>query len=251
MRVAVISDVHGNLPALDAVLAAVEAAGVDAIVVGGDVAGGPLPRETTERLMALGGRARFVRGNGDREMVAAFDGEPLDPALPEFVREITAWSAAQLERRHRDFLAGFHERLVLDVDGLGDVMFCHATPHNDLDLFTAASPDDRVRALLHGVEQPVVVCGHTHMQFDRRVDGIRVVNAGSVGMPYGDPGAYWAVLGPDVELRRTDYDLEAAASRVRASGYPMADDFADTNVLRPATAAEATAVFERMASEGA
>jgi predicted phosphodiesterase len=198
--------------------------------------------------MELGDRARFVRGNGDREMVAAFDGEPLDPRLPEFARAITGWASEQLDRRHRDFLAGFEERVVLPVDGLGDVLFCHATPRNDVDIFTAASPDDRVRALLGAVAQPVVVCGHTHMQFDRRVNGIRVVNAGSVGMPYGDPGAYWALLGPDVELRHTDYDLEAAAARVRASGFPLADDFADTNVLRPASAAEATASFERMAA---
>ena len=86
------------------------------------------------------------------------------------------------------------------------------------------------------------------MQFDRRVGNIEIVNAGSVGMPYGDPGAYWLLLGPHIALQRTLYDLEQVAADIRASGYPQAQDFADNNVLNPPPAAEVIEIFERMAA---
>jgi putative phosphoesterase len=248
MKVAAIYDIHGNLPALEAVLAEIDQAAPDLIVVGGDVASGPLPRATLERLLALGERARFVRGNADRELVNCFDGTPMAPNIPEEVRELTTWAAQQLGRRHREFLASFAAQVVLNVDGLGDVLFCHGSPRSDEEMLTAATPDQRLQTALTGVEQPVVVCGHTHMQFDRQCGKVRIVNAGSVGMPYGEPGAYWLWLGPEVALRRTPYDLEEAARLIRASGYPQAEDFADNNVLQPPTAAEAIEVFERMAA---
>lgn len=248
MKVAAIYDIHGNLPALEAVLAEIDQAAPDLIVVGGDVASGPLPRATLERLMALGERARFVRGNADRELVNCFDGVPLSPNIPAEVRELTTWAAQQLDRKHREFLARFEEQAILAVDGLGDVLFCHGSPRSDEEILTAATPEQRLQAVLADVKQPMVVCGHTHMQFDRQCGKIRIVNAGSVGMPYGEPGAYWLWLGPEVTLRRTSYDLEQAARLIRASGYPQAVDFADNNVLQPPTAAEAIEVFERMAA---
>lgn len=248
MHAAAIYDIHGNLPALEAVLAEMDKEAPDLIVVGGDVASGPMPSATLERLMALGERARFVLGNADRELVNCFDGVPLAPNIPEEVREITAWAAQQLDRKHRDFLASFEEQVVLNVDGLGDVLFCHGSPRSDEEMLTAVTPEQRLQAALADVTQPLVVCGHTHMQFDRQFGKIRIVNAGSVGMPYGEPGAYWLWLGPKVKLRRTPYDLEAAAHLIRASGYPQAQDFADNNVLQPPTAAEAIEVFERMAA---
>ncbi|HZW72559.1 MAG TPA: metallophosphoesterase family protein [Caldimonas sp.] len=248
MIVAVISDVHGNLPALEAVLDAIDEAGVDLVVSDGDVAAGPMPRETIERLMRLGDRARFVRGNADRAMVAEFDGAPADPPdAGESQRARLRWTAAQLDRRHRDFLAGFSERVVVEADGLGPVLCCHASARNDdLDVFTARSPAECVRAFFPNVTERVVTCGHTHMQFDRDVGGLRVVNVGSVGMPYGEAGAYWALLGPDVVLRRTPYDLERAAALIRRTGFPDAAEFADANVVRPPTAEEALDVFERI-----
>ncbi len=246
MRIAVIGDIHGNLPALDAVLDEIDEAGVDLVVVGGDVAPGPMPRETIERLMALGDRARFVRGNADRELITCFNGEPPEVELPDHLYALITWSAGQLERPHRDFLAGFEQRVVLDVDGLGSVLCCHASPRNDMDVFTVRSPDERVRTFFAGVEQRLVTCGHTHMQFERDLDGIHIVNVGSVGLPYGEPGAYWALLGPEVTLRRTAYDLERAADLVRRTGYPMAAEFAARNVLDPPSAEEAITVFERM-----
>ena len=131
-------------------------------------------------------------------------------------------------------------------------MFCHGSPRGDEEILTRATPEERLRQALASVTEDVVVCGHTHMQFDRVVAGKRVVNAGSVGMPYeGRPGAYWALLGPDVNLRRTTYDVEAAANLIRSTDFPGADEFASDNVLHPPTADEVTDFFERLADERA
>jgi predicted phosphodiesterase len=206
-----------------------------------------MPRAALERLLALGDKLHSIRGNCEREVVAAFDGLPPRPGMSEEVSQRMRWTAKQLERSQRDFLAQLPEQASFSVDGLGEVLFCHGSPRSDEEIITAATPEERLRDMLVGVRQRVVVFGHTHMQFDRNIDGIRIVNAGSVGMPYGDAGAYWLLLGPEIMLRRTLYDLEDAAVRIRASGYPQAQDFAENNVLKPETEAEAIAVFERMA----
>ena len=212
MRVAALYDVHGNLPALEAVL--VEAAEADLIVVGGDVVGGPFPAETLERLRAEGDRVRWLRGNAERELVEQPPPREAGPPPGELERLVAA-----LTREQVDFLYGLPEQVELDVDGLGRVLFCHATPQNDLDMVTPLTPEERLRRILDGVSADVVVAGHTHIREDRQVGGIRWVNAGSVGMPYEDePGAYWALLGPEVELRRTEYD----ASALGGYEYPQA-----------------------------
>ena len=247
MRIAALNDIHGNLPALEAVLAEVEAAGVDRIVLGGDMASGPMPTETLDVLLDLGERAVALHGNADRELVSVFDGAPPNSAIPEALREAVVWNGRSLQPRHRDYLAALPPTLTFEVDGVGEVLFCHATPRSDVEIFTRATPDERAAPMFAGVRCDLVVCGHTHMQFERRVGAVRVVNAGSVGMPYGEPGAYWLLLGPDVELRRTDYDLELAAARIRATDFPGAEDFAARNVLRPPSAAEAIDTFERAA----
>jgi putative phosphoesterase len=244
VRVAALYDVHGNLPALEAVLGEVEREGVDAIVSGGDVvAGGPFPLETFELLRSLGDRVTWVRGNGDREWTPLAEG---------IWGERTVWAAAHLHHDERQFLHDLPDTATLDVDGLGRVLFCHATPRSDEEILTDASSEERWREVLEGVAENVVVCGHVHMQSDREVAGRRVVNAGSVGMPYeGRPGAYWALLGPDVELRRTGYDLESAAERMRATGLPGVDEHLEENVLASPTREEATAYFEELAAERA
>jgi putative phosphoesterase len=254
MRVAALYDIHGNLPALNAVLEELEGVRPDLVVVGGDIVSGPMPRqtlETLERLGQLGNRVYSLRGNADREVVAAFDGLAFAERMPEEVREVTRWTARQLERSQRDFLAQLPEQITLHVEGLGDVLFCHATPRSDEEIFTPITPQERLNTIFAGIEQQIVVCGHTHMQFERRVGSVRILNAGSVGMPYADrPGAYWLLLGPEgSEFRRTAYDVGTAAQQVRESGYPQAQDFAEENVLKVPTAAEATEIFERMAAE--
>jgi predicted phosphodiesterase len=235
VRVAAISDIHGNLPALEAVLAEVEGEKPDLIVVCGDVASGPMPAETIELLKTLR-RARFVRGNADRGLIDEFDGK----APSEMPGPFADWCAAQIDRGQRDFLASFEATVVVDgVDGLGRVVFCHATPRNDTDVMTVETPLGRMREHVGGAGADVIVCGHTHMQFDRMVDNVRVVNTGSVGMPYGEPGAYWAMLGPGLRLRRTDYDRGAAAKRIRAKDWSNADEFALKNVINAPSIEEA------------
>ena len=221
MRVAVLADIHGNLPALDAVLADVATAGADAIVLNGDMAVGPMPAQTLERLAGLGERAVWVRGNCERELVDAWDGV-LDPGLPEQARVPAEYCATQLERAHRDLLDGLPLSITLQVDGLGPVRFCHATAVSDTAIVLVDSPIASYHAGFAGVTEPAVVLGHTHMPFDRLADRRRFVNPGSVGMPYGTPGAHWALLGPDVTLRCTGYDAQAAGAAMRAAApeYP-------------------------------
>ncbi len=249
MRVAALCDIHGNLPALEAVLADVAREGVETIVVGGDVAAGALPRETIEQLMALGDRVRFVRGNADREIVDAYDQGRHDvEAEPDPPQRAAAFCAARISRHQRDFLADFAPRVVLDIDGLGPTLFCHGSPRSDTEIITTATSDERLRGILGGVEQPVVVGGHTHRQFDRWVDGWRVVNAGSVGVPYeGRPGAYWALLGPEVQLRRTDYDLDQAVAALRQGSYPDLDELLSESLLEPTDPDQVAEFFERQA----
>ncbi len=248
MRIAALYDIHGNLPALDAVLKELEDVRPDVIVLGGDLLSGPMPRQTLERLSHLDLHVRALRGNADREVVTAFDDLPFALSVPEEVREATRWVAQQLNRSQRDFLAQLPEQVTLSIEGLGDVLFCHATPHSDEEIFTSITPQQRLDTLFANVQQQIVVCGHTHIQFERRVGNRRILNAGSVGMPYAElPGAYWLLLGPQgSEFRRTMYDGETAAEQLRESGYPQVQDFVEENVLTMPTAAEATEVFEQM-----
>jgi predicted phosphodiesterase len=249
MRVAALNDIHGNLPALQAVLTEVEASGADRIVLGGDIAAGPMPAEVLDLVFSLGDRVLALHGNADRALVQAFDGEAADPTIRESAWRSVTWAAHKLSREHRDWLAALPPTVTLQADGVGEVLFCHATPRNDVEVFTAASPEERVVPMFAGVSSAAVVCGHTHMQLDRRVGPVRVLNAGSVGTPYGESGAHWLLLGPGVNVRRTGYDLEAAAVRIRATGFPAREDFA-ANVLRPPDAAEVTAMMERAAQRG-
>jgi predicted phosphodiesterase len=240
MKVAVLADVHANLPALEAVLDDVETHGVDRIVLLGDIAGGPMPAETLDLLAALGETAVWVHGNGERELVEAFDGKPGEGRTGADA----AACAALIEQRHRDLMAGLPMTVSLDVDGLGPALFCHATPRRDDEFVLVDSPISRWSAVLDGVSEGLVVCGHSHMPFDRLAGGRRVVNPGSVGMNYGPVGAYWALLGDGVvQLRRTEYDVEEAAARIGASRHPEADWWAETYVRHPYGDADALAAF--------
>jgi len=199
--VAALYDIHGNLAALDAVLA--EVPDDATILVGGDIcAGGEQPSETLARLRGLGDRVAWLRGNADRELHPDEDG--LAPA------DFLAKARSQLSGEEIEFL---HE--LPPTQRIGDVLYCHASPRNDLDIFTERTPGERIAFLFAGLDAATVVCGHSHTQFDRTVAGVRVVNAGSVGMPYEDePGAYWLL---DLVHRRTPYEgAELTASREEA-----------------------------------
>jgi predicted phosphodiesterase len=245
MRVAALYDIHGNLPALEAVLQEIAQANVDQLVVGGDVITGPMPRETLACLLNLTIPVHFIQGNADREVLAHMSGFGAG-AVPEPVQAITRWVADQLQPEHARFIASWPATLQLDLPGLGQVLFCHATPGSDTAVFTRLTPEERLMRVFGGLNAAVVVCGHTHMQFDRTIGTIRVVNAGSVGMPYGEPGAYWLALGPTIQFRRSSYDRAQAAARILATNYPQAEEFAAHNVVHLPSEAEALDVFTRM-----
>ena len=190
MSVATLYDVHGNLAALEAVLA--EIPDDATIVVGGDVvAGGSHPSETLERLRGLGDRVQWLRGNADRELTPGEEGLAPPGALDA--------TRAALTDEQIAFLYGLPPTVQTER-----VLYCHATPRNDVDIFTERTPEEQIAALFADVDADVVVCGHTHTQFERTIAGKRVVNSGSVGMPYEEePGAYWTL---DLGHRRTVYD---------------------------------------------
>lgn len=246
MRVAALYDIHGNLPALEAVLGEVREADVDRVVVGGDVVPGPMPREAIAALLALDLPVQCIRGNGERWVLARRSGEESD-AVPEQAREVIRWVAERLAPDEARELASWPPLLTLEIAGLGRVVFCHATPRSDSELFTRLTPEERLRPVFEPSRAAVVVCGHTHMPFERRIGNVGVVNAGSVGMPFGEPGAHWLLLGPGIEPRRTRYDREEAARRVRATEYPQAEAFAAANILQTPSEAEMLELFESQA----
>jgi predicted phosphodiesterase len=217
LRVAALYDVHGTRAALEAVLAEVERESPDAIVFGGDLFLGPQPAETAALVRST--KASFVRGNCDRE--------PDDWTRSKLDDETLAWSQGW--------------PLTIELDG---VLYCHATPQNDMTTITDASPPERFRAAMEGVDARLVVAGHTHMQFKRD----RWINAGAVGWPYEDDvAAFWAIVSDDVEFRRTAFDVERTAREILATGWPEAESFVAENIRTAPSRAEATAFFESRA----
>jgi predicted phosphodiesterase len=232
VQVAALYDVHGNLPALEAVLAELEReGGADEIVVGGDVLWGPMQSECLELLQEVG--ATFVSGNCERAV--------LNPDS-----DADRWCNERLVERERVFVASWPLVVERDINGLGPVVFCHATPRDDEAILTRITPDTAVAAALAGIDASVVVCGHTHVQFDRQVpDGPRLVNAGSVGLPYeGVQGAFWALLGPGIDLRSTAYDVELSLAQLREKGFPGFDEIFARSHQGKVAAGDATAEFE-------
>jgi putative phosphoesterase len=235
MRVAIIADVHGNLPALEAVLAELDREDFDLVVAGGDLFWGPWPAETLAAVRGLGSKALFVLGNCDRETVAA------DPADPHAATN--AWVEGKLTAEDKQFVATWPLTLEVMIDSVGEVSFCHATPRSDTEIVTPLTPGDELAEALGSARAGLVVGGHTHVQFELVAGGKRFVNAGSVGWGYeGKPGAYWLELGPELRHRRTEYDFEAAAAALIETGWPGPLEAAD--ILSPPGSEEALAVQE-------
>lgn len=235
MRVAAISDIHGNLPALEAVLVDIEREQVDAIVVVGDTIFGPWAAEVFDRLQDVG--ALVVRGNADREVIER--SERFGP--------LARWSADRMGDERLSLAASWTLTLEVDVEGLGRVLACHSTPTSEDPIYTRITPDEELHELFDGVDAHVVLCGHTHMQYDRTLpSGLRVVNPGSVGMPYeGLRGAFWATLGPDVELRRSEYDVEATVAAIEALEAPAGETLLP-DLLEPPDPVATTEYYESL-----
>lgn len=241
MLVAVLSDIHGVMPALEAVLAEPDVGAADLVVLTGDLASGPQPVETLDALRALGDRAVWVRGNADRELVQCRRSEPC--FVPD---SATWWAAEQLRDDQAELLAGLPLSATLDLSGLGMTLFCHATPRNDEEVVVVDSRLDRWAEVFADVDPGVstVVCGHTHMPFARLAHRRLVVNPGSVGMPYGGAGAHWALLGRGVQLRVSEFDIDRACARIKAeSGFDRADEWADYFLRSVVSDADALQVF--------
>jgi predicted phosphodiesterase len=245
MRVAALYDIHGNLPALEAVLDEVAEIGVDCVVIGGVVLG-PSPRDTLAALLRLPVPTHFLHGNGESDVIAATTDSGLD-SVPAKARDIVNWTSRILSASDMERLMSWPASVELDVPGIGTVLFCHATPRSDREIFTEQTPAERLLPIFENVAASLVVCGRTHMQFDRTIGATRVVNAGSVGMPFGQRGADWLLLGPGIDLRRTDYDARNAALRIRTSDYPEAADFAAHHVEDPPSSERMLEILERAA----
>jgi putative phosphoesterase len=245
MQVAVLADVHGNLPALRAVLTEVDRERVDALVVAGDVVAGAYPREALELLAGRPEPVVWVRGNAEREAVAAWDGAPTadDPG-----GRAAVWSARGLDRQWRDRLNAWPIAAVLD-----GIRYCHGSPRRDDEVLTRATPDAVLRDALRAVDEPVVVGGHTHQQFVRELSATPTyINAGSVGMPYeGRPGAFWLLMHDRrPQLRATAYDLDGAVAELRRSGFGDVEEQISESLIDPVDADWVTAFFEHGAGRG-
>jgi putative phosphoesterase len=237
---AVLSDVHGVLPVLEAVLAEPDVASADLVVVCGDHAAGPMPVETLDALWALGDRAVLVRGNADRELVAVARGGT--SAHPE-----SQWAGSQLRADQVDLLARLPHPVTLEVEGFGQVVACHGSPRDDDEVVLVDTRLSRWAEALADLPDAVrtVLCGHTHMPFARLVDRRWVVNPGSIGMPYGRPGGAWAYLrGGEVSLRHTEIDIEEVCSRIiHESRYEGRRDWVDEYVRGRNSDADALTAF--------
>ncbi|MFF8426362.1 metallophosphoesterase family protein [Streptomyces sp. NPDC016566] len=240
-RLAVLSDIHGVLPALEAVLAEPEVAAADRIVLTGDITAGPQPAEVLDLLRSLGERVLWVGGNADRELVEYRRGERTEIPDP-----IGPFAARALREDQVDFLAALPGTLTLRVRGLGKVLFCHATPRDDEEVVLVDSRLERWAEVFWGLDPGIgtVVCGHTHMPYVRLAHGRLVVNPGSIGMPYGRPGAHWCLLGPGADLRMTPYDIPGAVARLTAEcAYPEIAGWADFYLNSRVTDSEALTAF--------
>jgi putative phosphoesterase len=236
--------VHGNAVALRAVLEALRDEEVDLVVWTGDLSWGWQPAETLDLVRSLEVPSRYVRGNAERALLELREGAFESPSERERWM-LDSHSAADL-----DFAATFEHAHSVDIEGLGEAYFTHGSPRSDEELLTAATPEERIAAATGEISERVLVTGHTHAQFDRMVADVRAVNPGSIGMPYeGRPGAYWALLGPDVDLRRTEYDVDEAVARIHSSGIPDPEQLVEI-ITSPPTPAELIEHAEQLEFSG-
>jgi len=249
MQIAALYDIHSNLPALDGVLREASDLKVDRIVVGGDVLPGPMPREALERLAELECPVDYILGNGEVAVLDCLAGRT--PRAPEQYQPTLRWVAGEISSDQVRFISGWPKTLRVTMEGLGEVLFCHGTPRDENEIFTESTPENVLLPIFDSAKAKLVICGHTHMQFERRIGETRVLNAGSGGMPFGEPGADWLLLSPSgIEFRHTSYDLREAAERIRGTKYPQSEEFAARSILQPPSREEMLRVFARAEIKG-
>lgn len=240
--IAALYDIHGNLPALEAVASELNDLPIDRIIIGGDVLPGPMPLECLKLISSFRAPVDYITGNGELSVIDASKGA-LSSKLPPNVQKAIQWNADLLSAGDIDALEQWPQTLSQMNTSAGDIFFCHATPLNPFDIFTKLTPESELLDMFEQVNEPTIICGHTHMQFERRIGSKRVINAGSVGMPFGAPGADWLLIGDDFELKHTDYDLDLAAQVVSKTEYPDAREFAKNNILDPPTETHMLNIF--------
>lgn len=245
MRIAALYDIHGNLPALKAVLKEVEKAKIDQVVVGGDVILGPMSKQCLDMLLEVKTPIYFIIGNCETSVLDYIKNKPLKN-IPENVLKCISWTADQLPKKYIEFLAAWPKTITLNVKELGNVFFCHATPKSETQNFTRLTPIKKLLTIFEGTKEQMIVCGHTHMQFDLNIGKYRISNAGSVGMPFGNPGAYWLILGTKFDFRYTNYNFSKAANDILKTSYPDAANFAENNVLNSPSEEMMLKIFNRI-----
>lgn len=245
MKVAALYDIHGHLPALEAVIREIEEENVDYIVIGGDVVSGPLPNETLDYIRALDIEFSCIRGNAESDVIRYLAGEDIN-GMSERANEEARWVGTVLTPENVEFIQGWKETIELSIGEPGDVLFCHGTPRSDVEVFTVNTAYEKLLPIFSGLRCESVICGHTHIQFDRRIGGTRVINAGSIGMPFGHGGADWLLIDTSFEFRNSKFNVEAAASRIKASAYPHADLFIKNHIFSSPSEEEMLRVLTKM-----
>ena len=231
MKIAAIYDIHGNLTALNAVLEEIYSEEVEMLLVGGDVVGGPLPNETLTRLKELDIPTQFILGNAESEVLRCLDNQVIR-GLSKKAEEEARWLSKIITKEHIVFLRDWESTFSVELEKWGEVIFCHGTPRSDVEIFTQNTSEQKLLSIFSPVTASLIVCGHTHLQFDRVIEKKRIINAGSVGMAFGATGANWLLLNEDVEMRHTEYNLAEAADLIMQSDYPYATEFIENYLLQ-------------------
>jgi putative phosphoesterase len=246
MRIAAIYDIHGNISALEAVIDVISTKQVDTVVIGGDVVAGPFPRETLSLLQKISVPTYYLLGNAESDVIRLILGQPSD-GMSEKANEVAGWVVDQLTSEQKDFLLTWTDSLQLTLAPRYRAYFCHGTPRSNTEIFTLVTPEERVKAIFRQTDASVYICGHTHMQFERTVENIHIVNAGSVGMPFGGTTADWLLIdGNEFEFVHTEYSLQSAVERMRTSGYPDVENFIQNNVIHSPPKDKMTDVLTKM-----
>jgi predicted phosphodiesterase len=216
-RIAVVSDVHGNVPAFAACLADIAAADVAGVAILGDLTWGPQPREILAMVAELGVPSWGIRGNAERAVIDMAAGtRPTEVAVDQWMIDEHGSDGVAV-------LAGFAASLSVDVGSIGRIRFCHGSPRSDIELLTPATSATLIAEVTLGVPERTIAHGHTHLQYQRSVGQHTVFGPGSVGIPYGTDGrtgARWAVASDAIELRVSSYDIEESIDIARRVGYP-------------------------------